>query len=79
MDSSIRLQVDGGRGTAEELVNDGLLTVAEAGKFLSVGRSTLYLAMDKGDLAYCKIGRARRIPRRAVVEFAAKQLLPPRA
>jgi excisionase family DNA binding protein len=56
------------------LVDCGLLTVGDAAKFLAVGRSTLYAAMDSGKLPYCKIGRSRRIPRRALVEFAAGTL-----
>lgn len=60
--------------TTDELLADGLLTVADAAKFLAVGRSTLYVEMDAGRLAYCKIGRARRIPRRAVVELAAANI-----
>src|SRR5262245_13312705 len=51
------------------VVADGLMTVAEACKFLSLGRTTLYAAMECGDLAYCRRGRARRIPRRAVIAY----------
>ena len=39
-----------------------LLTVREAADLLCLGRSTLYNLMDRGLLAYVKIGRARRIP-----------------
>ena len=57
-----------------ELLADGCITVVEAAKFLSLGKSTLYEAMDRGELAYVRIGRARRIPRRAVVAFAEARL-----
>jgi excisionase family DNA binding protein len=57
-----------------ELVADGLLTVAAAAAFLSVSRSTLYLAMDRGQLPFVKLGRARRIPRRALLALAAVNL-----
>ena len=57
-----------------ELFDDGLLTVKDAAQFLAVGRSTVYAAMETGHLAYCKIGRARRIPRRALLDFAQAHL-----
>jgi excisionase family DNA binding protein len=57
-----------------DLVGDGLMRVAEAAQFLSVGRSTVYELMNAGRLAYVKIGRSRRIPRRAVVNLAAGAL-----
>lgn len=56
------------------LVADGLLTVDGAAAFCHVARSTIYKAMDAGLLAYVKIGRARRIPRKALIEFAARGL-----
>ncbi len=58
----------------EELVADGLFTVAEAASFLRVGRSSLYVLMDRGELPFVKIGRSRRIPRRAVIALAASGL-----
>jgi excisionase family DNA binding protein len=57
-----------------ELVADGLLTVVEACKMLAVSRSFLYAAMDNGALSYVKLGRARRIPRRALIEYVARRL-----
>lgn len=59
---------------ATKLVQDGLVTVAEAGQFTGLSRSSLYALMESGHLVYAKIGRARRIPRRALVEFAAAKL-----
>lgn len=56
------------------VVEEGLLSVREAARFLSVSRSTLYELMESGQLYYVKIGRARRIPRRAVLELAARNL-----
>jgi excisionase family DNA binding protein len=55
-------------------VADGLMTVPEAARFLSISRSKLYVMMDEGDLRFVKIGRSRRIPRRAVVDLAARGL-----
>jgi excisionase family DNA binding protein len=59
----------------EELIQDGLAKVDEASKFLRIGRSKLYQEMDAGRLAYAKIGRSRRIPWRAVRQFAADSLM----
>jgi len=59
----------------DELVSDGLMTVAEVVAFLRLSRSTVYGLMDKDKLAYVRVGRARRIPRRAVVELAAANLV----
>ena len=56
------------------LVAEGMMTVREVAEFLRVGRSTIYLWMDRGELCFCKLGRCRRIPRRAVVELAAGNL-----
>ncbi len=56
------------------LVEGGLLKVADAAAFLSVSRATLYTLMNLGELPFVKIGRSRRVPRRAVVELAASGL-----
>jgi len=67
---------DRGRTLAdsEELVADGLLTVRECAEFLHLSRSTIYQLMDAGELCFAKLGRSRRIPRRAVIELAAQEL-----
>lgn len=59
---------------AADLIADGLLTVEQAGRLLSCSRSYLYARMDAGELPFVRLGRARRIPRRAVLEFAAARL-----
>jgi excisionase family DNA binding protein len=61
-------------GAETSVVADGLVSVAEACEFLGVSRSSLYVLMDKGSLKYCKIGGARRVPRRALVELAERSL-----
>ncbi len=70
-------EIDGrGRTLADsaELVADGLLTVNECAKFLHLSRSTVYELMNAGELCFAKLGRSRRIPRRAVIELAAREL-----
>ncbi len=58
----------------EHIVGEGLLSVSEAARFLGLSRSKTYCLMEGGELAYVKIGRARRIPRRALIELAARHL-----
>lgn len=61
-----------------ELLADGCITVLEAAKFSGLGKSTLYELMDAGRLAYVRVGRARRIPKRELLRFLAGQLVPRR-
>lgn len=56
------------------IIADGMATVEEASRFLSLGRSKLYSLMDAGELTYAKIGKARRIPWQAVRRLAADAL-----
>ena len=60
---------------ATEVVEDGLVTVPEAMRFCSLSRSDLYARMERGELAYCKLGRRRLIPRRALIELARRNLV----
>jgi excisionase family DNA binding protein len=60
---------------SEDLVRDGLDCVDGAAKFLGVSRAQIYRLMDAGELRYVKIGRSRRIPRRSLIELAAKNLV----
>jgi hypothetical protein len=53
-----------------DLVDDGLMTIGEAEEFSRLSRSDLYARMDRGELVYCKLGKRRMIPRRAMVELA---------
>lgn len=62
------------RSTNDEVVTDGLVTVEAGAKFLSVSVAFLYAMMTRGELEFVKLGRARRIPRRALIEFAARGL-----
>ena len=51
------------------LVEDGLLSVSEAQEFTRLSRSDIYARMERGELAYCKLGRRRLIPRRALIDW----------
>jgi excisionase family DNA binding protein len=57
-----------------DAVADGLTSGPEAAHFLSLSRSTLYELMDDRQLRYVKLGRARRLPWRAVCELAPANL-----
>ena len=57
-----------------DLVADGLVTLREAALFLSISRSKLYALMDNGELKFVKLGRSRRVPRRALIDLAASGL-----
>ncbi|REJ91098.1 MAG: DNA-binding protein [Planctomycetota bacterium] len=54
-----------------------LLTVREAAELLRLGRSTLYNLMDRGLLAYVKIGRARRIPPSEIERLVNASMITP--
>jgi excisionase family DNA binding protein len=61
--------------TDHNLVEDGLATIPEGASFLRVSRAKLYQMMDAGNLAYVKFDRCRRIPWRALKEYAAAKLV----
>lgn len=63
------------KGQAQQLCDDGLDKVKDVAFFTKLSIATLYKLMNNGDLPYVKIGRSRRIPHRAVVELAAKNLV----
>ena len=62
------------RADVGTIVADGLMTISEATKFLSISRSKLYTMMDKGELAYVKLGRCRRIRRRELTDLVSREL-----
>lgn len=57
------------------LIGDGFVTVPFAAEFLGLSRSTIYALMQAGALRFAKFGRARRIPKKALLEFAASSVL----
>ncbi|MEU6967399.1 helix-turn-helix domain-containing protein [Kitasatospora aureofaciens] len=50
------------------------LTVEEAARRLSIGRTTMYALIKGGEIETIPIGRARRVPAEAVVEFARARM-----
>ncbi|MGY0025108.1 excisionase family DNA-binding protein [Streptomyces sp. YJ-C3] len=61
--------------TATEDIDDPtliLLTVEEAARRLSIGRTYCFRLLAMGELDSVTLGRARRVPADAVVEFAHK-------
>ncbi len=48
------------------------VTPDEAAWLLGVSRSRIYELLNAGDLPSVKIGRSRRIPRQALVDFVAE-------
>jgi excisionase family DNA binding protein len=57
------------------VVSDGFVDVPEAGRRLSLSRTKIHELMDSGELAYARFGRARRIPIRALHEYAEKHVV----
>lgn len=54
-----------------------LVTVDEAAKMLSLGRTLVYALMERGELRYAKFGKARRIPVEAIHEVLNKNMIGP--
>jgi excisionase family DNA binding protein len=64
--------------TAEEkqtVIRDGFAEIAEAQQYLRLSRATIYTLMETGRLAYARFGRTRRIPWRALYDYAASNLV----
>jgi excisionase family DNA binding protein len=61
--------------TQEELIADGLLSIREAMEFLSISRSGLEQLIKQGAFPVVVLATARRIPRRAVIAYAAGRIL----
>lgn len=49
-----------------------LLTVEEAARRLSLGRTTLYALLKTGAINSVKVGRLRRIPTEALTDYTAR-------
>jgi excisionase family DNA binding protein len=59
----------------ESDLEQGLVRVTDAARFLALSRSTIYELMEAGQLAYVKLGRSRRIPRQALLSLARRHLV----
>ncbi len=55
-----------------DLMAEGLVTIKEASEYLRLQRSTIYSIMERAELPYVKMGKSRRIPRRALRLYAEK-------
>jgi excisionase family DNA binding protein len=62
-------------GMVAGVTEEGFVSVPEAARFLHLSRSKVYALMDARELAYAKFGRCRRIPRKALAEFAERSLV----
>jgi excisionase family DNA binding protein len=51
-----------------------LLSVEEAAERLSVSRTRLYALIKAGDVASVRVGRLRRVPADALLQFIARLL-----
>ncbi len=63
--------------THDELIAEGLVSLDEAMKFLSISRPTLNRLLDQGVLPTVRLLTTRRIPRRALLDFAARSVEEP--
>lgn len=60
--------------SAMEMLSQGTLTVPDAERFSGMGRTWLYDAMGKGDLAFTRAGARRLIPKVALINLLASRL-----
>ena len=58
--------------SAEALLADGCLSIADAVAFSGLSRSRLYEHIRAGDFPTVKDGRRRLVPRRALIRFLAE-------
>jgi len=58
-----------------KMAEEGFLTISDAERFTGMKRSTLYNLMQDGTLPYAKVGKARRIPKKSLIEFMAGNLV----
>jgi len=61
--------------STNEIVTEGLQRISETARFLGVSRSLIYQLINAGVLPTVRIGRSRRIPIKAVRDFAADNLV----
>jgi len=61
--------------TKNDLLTDGLQRISETARFLGISRSHVYQLINAGRIPTVRIGRSRRIPIKAVRDFAADNLV----
>jgi excisionase family DNA binding protein len=59
----------------EALLADGVETPKSAAAFLRVSLAKIYQMMASCELEYTRLGRCRRIPRRALIDLLARGLV----
>jgi excisionase family DNA binding protein len=62
-------------GRNDELVAEGFATVEEAADYLGQSRATVYKMTESGQLAYAKFSKSRRLPWKALRDYAARQMV----
>lgn len=68
--------VSAGDGSVKPMAGEPvLLTVGEAARRLSLGRATTYQLLQRGELPAVRIGRAVRVPVRALEAWVAARTL----
>ena len=63
------------RPNEPDLLSDGLERVADAAKWLGVSKSLVYTLIRNGVLPSVLLGNSRRVPIRAVREFARQNVV----
>lgn len=54
------------------ILDAGVLTVIEAAAILKISRSQMYDMIRRGEILSFRFGTCRRIPKKALVEYAMK-------
>ena len=54
---------------------DGLASIREACTFLSIGKSSLYQFMSRGEIPFVFVGSNRKIPRRPLLWSSQQRIL----
>jgi excisionase family DNA binding protein len=60
---------------ADQVVEQGFATLDEACKFLRICRAGVYGLMDRGEIAYAKFGKSRRLAWKSLRDYAARSMV----
>jgi excisionase family DNA binding protein len=69
------MKISSRESSDESVVDEGFASIEEGCKYLRICRASMYLLMEAGEVAYAKFGKSRRIPWRALKDFAARSLV----